>query len=114
MTITPPSLGTDIQSPLWRQAILALFSSSVKGKSISPSVVTVGASPFVYVNTQSYSVDVVLSGGVIGALSFKRYINHAAGGAVTIPNATSMIGLSPGDALTVTYSSTPTFTVIPR
>lgn len=84
---------------------------TVTSNSIAPpSAITVTASPFTYVNTSSFPVDVIVSGGGVSNLEFSR-------NGTTFFNTGSyygMFGLSPGDRLRVTYVSAPTMTLVPR
>ncbi len=79
--------------------------------SVTPvSPITVGASPFTYVNVTSFPADVMISGGGISNLEFSRDgINFFNTGSYY-----GMFGLSPSDTLRVTYVSPPTMTLIPR
>lgn len=78
--------------------------------SVAPNTLTVGASPYTYVNSTGAPVDVMISGGGISKLQFTR-------------NGTSfystgsfygMFTLSPWDAIKVTYVAAPTMVVVPR
>jgi hypothetical protein len=74
------------------------------------SSITVGASPFTYVNLTGFPADVMISGGGVSNLEFSR-------DGFTFFNTGSyygMFGLSPSDTLRVTYVSPPTMTLIPR
>ena len=77
---------------------------------ILPSDIVVGTSPFLYTNTTSGNVDVMVSGGGISALEFSR-------DATTFYDTGSyygMFSLSPADTLRVTYVSVPVMTLIQR
>ena len=77
---------------------------------VAPNTLTVGASPYTYINNTGAPVDVMISGGGISKLQFTR-------------NGTSfystgsfygMFTLSPWDAIKVTYVAAPTMVVVPR
>ena len=77
---------------------------------VEPNTLTVGASPYTYINNTGAPVDVMISGGGISKLQFTR-------------NGTSfystgsfygMFTLSPWDAVKVTYVAAPTMVVVPR
>jgi len=76
----------------------------------APSGITVGSSPFSYQNTQTYPVDVIVSGGGVSQLEFSR------DGATWYDTGSyyGLFGLSPSDQLRVTYTAAPTMTLIPR
>lgn len=80
------------------------------GAQVSPSDVTVTASPFTYTNGNAYDEDVLVSGGGIIKMEFSR-------DGTTFYDTGSYYGmftLSPGDSLKVEYLTAPTMTVIPR
>lgn len=70
--------------------------------SISP-----GASPYTY--TVEADADVIVQGGTVSAIAHLRQ-----GTSTTTGQTAGMFRLSLGDALVVTYSVTPTMTLIPR
>ena len=69
--------------------------------------VTVGASPFTYKNNTDYNIDFLLHGGTISDISLTRNIT------VDI-SLLKLVSLSPGDSISITYSSIPTCYIIPR
>jgi hypothetical protein len=77
------------------------------GYAQSAGAVTLGASPATYV--ASYRQGFHITGGTVSALSMQR-------GATVLPLApgSQIVELSPGDAVTVTYSVAPTVTILPR
>lgn len=80
------------------------------GSPLSPRVITVGASPFVVVNTSAAMSDIIVSGSGITALDFSR-------DGVTWFSTGSFYGmfaLSSFDSLRVTYTVAPLMTLIPR
>jgi hypothetical protein len=82
----------------------------VSARFIQPITITPGASPYTYQNTNTYPADIIVSGGGVSLLEFSR-------NGVTFFSTGSFYGmftLSPYDLLRVTYSSTPTMTLIPR
>ncbi|MEK6418425.1 MAG: hypothetical protein V4801_02395 [Burkholderia gladioli] len=68
-----------------------------------------GSSPFRYVATLRQALHI--TGGSITAVSYARGPLLLALGLVT---GGQLIELNPGDAVTITYLTTPTLTVIPR
>ena len=80
------------------------------GSPLPPRVITVGASPFIVVNTSASMSDVIVSGSGVTALEFSR-------DGVTWFGTGSFYGmfaLSPLDMLRVTYAVAPLMTLIPR
>lgn len=69
--------------------------------------ITPGASPYTYRTQQEGTLSIV--GGTISAISLTR-----AGVSVSLAVSTPMIPLSPGDAVTITYTVAPTLELIPR
>ncbi len=69
--------------------------------------ITVGASPFTY--TAPYPMAVVLSGGTVSLVSYRRGASLVALGLLA-----GIIELNTGDSLQVTYLTAPTMTAIPR
>ena len=102
---------TNLMSRSWYRFFFNLFVLTGSGQppaALTPIIVT--ASPFVYTNTADLPVDIIVSGGSISNLEFSR-------DGVTFFNTGSyygMFGLSPGDHLRATYTSTPTMTLVPR
>ena len=97
-----------------QEAELASFQPFVPAQptraAVTPNTLTVGASPYTYINNTGAPVDVMISGGGISKLQFTR-------------NGTSfystgsfygMFTLSPWDAIKVTYVAAPTMVVVPR
>ncbi len=108
-----PSLQTPVDNMLWRQTILKLFNLVGRGAGAMPYPVTLGASPFTFTNTNQYALDVVILGGTVSALTFQRSIQGRTT-TVTLPTASGIVRLSQGDAMTLTYTGTPTLQAIPR
>jgi hypothetical protein len=72
--------------------------------------VVASASPFLYTNTETYTVDLMISGGGVSQLEFSR-------DGITYYDTGSYYGmftLSPSDMLRVTYTQAPILTLIPR
>jgi hypothetical protein len=67
----------------------------------TPPAITVGASPFTFVNTQSYGVNVTVSGGTVSAIAVNGQTTGATSGTFY---------LAPNSYITVTYSVAPTMT----
>ena len=97
-----------------QEAELAAFQPFVPAQptraAVAPNTLTVGASPYTYINNTGAPVDVMISGGGISKVQFTR-------------NGTSfystgsfygMFTLSPWDAIKVTYVAAPTMVVVPR
>ena len=85
------------------------FSSVQTGSNIAASSISVGASPFLYVNNANYDMDVQVSAGTVTLVELVRN---------SVSTAFSLVAgsfrVSPGDGLRVTYSIAPTMTQIPR
>ena len=84
--------------------------AEVSARFILPSSITVGASPYTYQNTNTYTADIIVSGGGVSLLEFSR-------NGTAFFNTGSFYGmftLSPYDLLRVTYTLAPTMTIIPR
>lgn len=79
------------------------------GYKTAVATITVGASPFVYHNTNPYSVDVLTSGGTVSSIQFSRDGSNY----YTYPSG-EIVNLSPGDYVKVTYTALPTMVSIPR
>lgn len=82
----------------------------VSGRSILPSGITPGASPYTYQNTNTYPVDVIVNGGTVSAIAFSR--DNAT--FYTVGQINGVFALSPYDFLRVTYTLVPTMTLVPR
>jgi hypothetical protein len=78
-----------------------------------PFTITVGASPFSFVNHTSGKLEVMISGGTVSLIQHTR---QGANGPIT--SATGMTSgtvlASSGDTITVTYSVAPTMAAIPH
>ena len=96
--LTPPSLSDASQSEM-------VFQPPAFGSAFQS--VTPGASPYTYRTQTEGTLSIV--GGTISALSLTR-----AGVSVSLAVSTPMIPLSPGDAVTITYTVAPTLKFIPR
>jgi hypothetical protein len=82
------------------------FSGTLLGRSAGQTTaITVGASPFTYINGSGFLVDVVVSGGTVSAISIDGVSTGLTAG---------VFSLGVGHSLTVTYSAAPTMTLIPR
>lgn len=76
----------------------------------SATPVVASTSPFLYTNTETYTVDLMISGGGVSQLEFSR-------DGITYYDTGSYYGmftLSPSDMLRVTYTQAPILTLIPR
>lgn len=77
----------------------------------NPAVPVVATtSPFLYTNADTYTVDIMVSGGGVSKLEFSR-------DGTTYYDTGSYYGmftLSPSDMLRVTYTQAPILTLIPR
>ena len=94
----------------WKTVGATRYRDMYSNASALPSAPAVGASPFTYINTTHYDVDVIVVGGTVSALSFSRDgVTFYPLGIVEVP-----IRLSPSDRLQITYSVAPTLTLIPR
>jgi hypothetical protein len=69
----------------------------------------VGASPFVYRNTDFYPIDVIISGGAVSKIEWSRdgstYYN--------LGITAGKIRLEVGEYLRITYTTAPTMTKVP-
>jgi hypothetical protein len=95
----------------WYKFLFNLFLLNGSGQPAAAlSAITVTGSPFTYINTSYLLVDLMISGGTVTNLEFSRdglaFFNTG--------SYYGMFGLSPGDRLRVTYTSTPTITLVPR
>lgn len=82
----------------------------VSARSILPSGITPGASPYTYQNTNTYPADVIVNGGTVSAVAFSR--DNAT--FYTVGQTNGVFALSPYDFLRVTYTLVPTMTLVPR
>lgn len=82
----------------------------VSARSILPSGITPGASPYTYQNTNTYPADVVVNGGTVSAIAFSR--DNAT--FYTVGQINGVFALSPYDFLRVTYTLVPTMILVPR
>ena len=80
------------------------------GRTILPSSITVGASPYTYQNTNTYPADVIVNGGTVSAIAFSR--DNAT--FYTVGLTSGIFALSQYDFLRVTYTVAPTMTLVPR
>lgn len=77
---------------------------------VAPNTLTVGASPYTYINDTGAPVDVMISGGGISKLQFTRNGSSF----YSTGSFYGMFTLSPWDAVKVTYVAAPTMVVVPR
>jgi hypothetical protein len=77
---------------------------------VEPNTLTVGASPYTYINDTGAPVDVMISGGGISKLQFTRNGSSF----YSTGSFYGMFTLSPWDAVKVWYVAAPTMVVIPR
>ena len=105
--IAPSLEFADVHQPGSTQSQDAeiVFQPPVLGSAIQ--AITPGASPYTYRAQQEGTLSIV--GGTMSALSLTR-----AGVSVSLAVSTPMIPLSPGDAVTITYTVAPTLKLIPR
>ena len=102
---------TGLISREWYRYFLALLNANVDyAPQSDPVNVPLTGSPLVYSNTTQRPVDVMISGGGMIKVEFQR----GAGTKYNTGSYYGMFGLSPGDALTMTYIGTPTITAISR
>jgi hypothetical protein len=106
--------GQALISREWYRFLFNLFTLNGSGGAAtyanpaSPVVAT--GSPFLYTNADTYTVDIMVSGGGVSKLEFSR-------DGTTYYNTGSYYGmftLSPSDMLRVTYTQAPILTLIPR
>lgn len=107
-TVPPVPIG---EHHLWRDWFTLLRTKVLTSRANDvPSAITPGASPYVYQNTGSSPVSVLVSGGTVSAIDFSRdgstYYN--------VGVVAGMFELSSGDYLKTTYTGVPTMTLIPR
>ena len=102
---------TGLISREWYRYLLALLNSNADFTPPSaPAPVPLSGSPLVYGNTTERPIDIMISGGGVRKVEFQR----GTGTKYSTGSYYGMFGLSPGDALTITYSGTPTITAISR
>ena len=75
-----------------------------------PSGITVGSSPYTYVNADLTPVSVLISGGTVTTIAFSRDNTNY----LTIGLLGGMYLLNPGDRIRITYVLAPIMTKIPR
>ncbi len=106
--------GEALISREWYRFLFNLFTLNGSGGAAtyanpaSPVVAT--GSPFLYTNVDTYTVDIMVSGGGVSKLEFSR-------DGTTYYDTGSYYGmftLSPSDMLRVTYTQAPILTLIPR
>ena len=68
-----------------------------------------GGSPYTYTNNTGGWVSVIVQGGTVSSITFDRDLDQ-----FNVGTTAGMFELSPGDALTITYSSVPTVYIIRR
>ena len=101
---------TGLMARDWYRYFLSLSLSTGEYAPSLPESIPLTGSPLVYANTGSRLVDIMISGGGVIKVEFQR----GSGTKYNTGSYYGMFGLSPGDALTVTYSGTPTITAISR
>ena len=102
---------TNLISREWYRYFLALLNSNVDYTPQSdPANVPLTASPLTIGNDTQRPVDIMISGGGVIKVEFQR----GTGTKYNTGSYYGMFGLSPSDALTITYSGTPIVTFIPR
>jgi len=106
--------GAALISREWYRFLYNMFVLNGSGGAptyTNPSTpVVASASPFLYTNTETYTVDLMISGGGVSQLEFSR-------DGITYYDTGSYYGmftLSPSDMLRVTYTQAPILTLIPR
>jgi len=98
------------------QAVSGVANSLSNAAQLTPSYavavsgITVGVSPFSYKNAGKSNVDIIVDGGTVSAIAYSRDGTNF----FTTGLTAGMFSLSPGDTLKVTYSATPTMTLVPR
>ena len=90
--------GTSTRFRDIRDKLAGTVSNAPRGK----AYVTVGASPFTYTNATGNDIDLLIDGGVVTQLVYTRF----AGDALSIKAGQFL--LSPGDSMTVKYTTAPT------
>jgi hypothetical protein len=102
---------TGLISRQWYRYFLALLNSDVNYTPQSnPVNVPLTTSPLTIGNDTQRPVDIMISGGGVIKVEFQR----GTGTKYNTGSYYGMFGLSPSDALTITYSGTPIVTFIPR
>jgi hypothetical protein len=102
---------TGLISREWYRYLLALLESNVDyTPPNNPVPVPLTGSPLVFGNTTQRPIDIMISGGGVIKVQFQR----GTGAQFNTGSYYGMFGLSPGDALTITYSGTPIITAISR
>lgn len=102
---------TGLMSREWYLYLLALLNSDINyTPPNAPADVPLSGSPLVYSNTTERPIDIMISGGGVIKVEFQR----GGGAKFNTGSYYGMFGLSPGDALTIRYSGTPTITAISR
>lgn len=106
--------GQFLISREWYRFFFNLFTLNGSGGAptyTNPTIPVVAtASPFLYSNNATYTVDLMVSGGGVSKLEFSR-------DGTTFYDTGSYYGmftLSPSDTLRVTYTQIPLLTLIPR
>jgi hypothetical protein len=103
---------TGLMSRQWYRYFLALLESNVDYTPQSdPANVPLTTSPLTIGNDTQRPLDVMISNGGVIKVEFQR---GAGGTKYNTGSYYGMFGLSPTDALTITYSGTPIITLIPR
>lgn len=103
---------TGLISREWYRYFLALLNANVDyAPQSDPANVPLTASPLTIGNDTQRPLDVMISGGGVIKVEFQR---GTAGTKYNTGSYYGMFGLSPSDALTITYSGTPIVTLIPR
>ena len=102
---------TQLISREWYRYLLALLESNVDyTPPNNPVPVPLTGSPLVFGNTTERPIDIMISDGGVIKVQFQR----GTGAQFNTGSYYGMFGLSPGDALTITYSGTPIITAISR
>jgi hypothetical protein len=101
---------TGLMARDWYRYFLSVSSAATFNPPSNPTPVVLSGSPLVYGNTTQRPIDIMISGGGVIKVEFQR----GAGTKYNTGSYYGMFGLSPGDALTITYSGTPTITAISR
>jgi hypothetical protein len=103
---------TGLISREWYRYFLALLNSNVDyAPQSNPVNVPLTASPLTIGNDTQRPLDVMISGGGVIKVEFQRGVG---GTKYNTGSYYGMFGLSPKDALTITYSGTPIITLISR
>lgn len=113
MAILPNGLETiELGATAWRIIINENFTKldPLLAYKNPEQTISVGASPFVYQNTNNYSVDVIISGGSVSLIEFSRDGTSW----YDVGFTSGIVRLSPGDRIRVTYTNAPNMVAIPR